>query len=103
MTAASFKLDAVHEDVWAALDGGRVVGVLSLYAPDAFVHSLFVEDRGRGVGVALLRAAAAQIPRPLSLKVEAANARAIAFYTREGFWPVDRGCDSRGPWIRMSR
>jgi ribosomal protein S18 acetylase RimI-like enzyme len=103
MTADAFRRDAQVEEVWGAFDGPAVLGVLALYRPDAFVHSLFVETRGRGIGAALLRRVQAGSPRPLSLKVEAANARAIAFYLREGFWPAGRGEDSRGPWIRMSR
>ena len=103
MTAASFLEDAAWEEVTVAVEGGALLGLLALYRPDAFVHSLFVERRGRGVGPELLHHVRDEVDAPLTLKVETANIRAVNFYLREGFWPVDRGVDGRGPWIRMSR
>ena len=79
--------------------------MLAFYRPESFVHSLYVEDRGRGVGKALLDHVQALAPRPLSLKVQAPNIRAQAFYLREGFKVVEKGCDPPPgvAWLRMRR
>ena len=68
-------------------------------------HSLYVEARGRGVGKALLDHVSRVVDGPLSLKVQAPNGRAQAFYAREGFRCVERGQDpgSDVAWLRLVR
>jgi ribosomal protein S18 acetylase RimI-like enzyme len=104
--AATFVEDARHEEVRVALLDGRIVGLASLYRPDQFLHSLYIDAaaRGRGVGLALLNAAREAAGGPLSLKVQKLNARAIAFYRREGFEIIDEGEPEApgGGWFRMS-
>src|SRR5690606_10630998 len=70
--AATFVEDARHEEVRVALLDGRIVGFASLYRPERFLHSLYIdaEARGRGVGLALLNAAREAAGGPLSLKVQ---------------------------------
>ena len=100
-----FLRAARDEEIYVALDDGRLVGVAGFYRPMNFVHSLYVIERGRGIGKALLDHLAAIADKPLSLKVQAANLRAQAFYAREGFVAADRGRDpgSDVPWIRLVR
>jgi ribosomal protein S18 acetylase RimI-like enzyme len=103
---ASDFLDAArHEQVFLAVEAGAILGVLSLYEPSAFIHSLYVEDRGRGIGKALLDHIAPLVDKPLTLKVQAANKRALAFYQREGFEAIDEGSDPPYDimWLLMSR
>jgi ribosomal protein S18 acetylase RimI-like enzyme len=61
--------------------------------------------RGRGVGKALLEQVMAIADGPLSLKVQAPNLRAQAFYRREGFLCTEHGCDpgSDVGWLRLVR
>lgn len=93
------------EEIYVALEGGRVVGLAGFYRPMNFLHSLYVEDRGRGIGKALLDHVAATARGPVSLKVQEANRRAQAFYAREGFVATERGRDpgSDVVWIRLVR
>ena len=59
----------------------------------------------RGVGKALLDHVTAQADGPLSLKVQAPNLRAQAFYRREGFLCIEHGRDpgSDVAWLRLVR
>ena len=86
-------------------DLGRILGIAGFYRAMSFVHSLYVDVRGRGVGKALLDHLSASAGGVLSLKVQEPNARARAFYAREGFIATERGRDpgSDVTWIRLVR
>ncbi len=94
---------ARDEEVYVALDGGVVVGVAGFYRPQHFLHSLYADVRGLGVGKALLDHIAAVADRGVSLKVQVPNLRARAFYAREGFIEADAGRDGDVEWIRLVR
>ena len=99
---AESKLSSFEgEEVFVAHEGETLVGFLSLWRADNFVHSLFAEPQGRGIGPALLAHVAAGADGPLSLKCVDLNSDAQRFYRRQGFFPVDRG-ESRGrAWTRF--
>lgn len=104
--AEDFKRFAQEEDVWLA-STDKVVGVLSIFRPENFIHCLYVEPdaQRRGVGrslVAHLRSASAD---PLTLKLDFPNKPAIAFYEATGWTrmtgPNDFGADETGiSWAR---
>jgi GNAT superfamily N-acetyltransferase len=98
-----FLTAARDEDVFVAVLDGRLVGLAAVYRPQRFLHSLYVTERGRGVGKALLAHVAAAIEGPLSLKCQAANRRAQAFYLREGFRCTEAGEDGGVAWLRFVR
>lgn len=100
-----FLRSARDEEIYVAVEGGRLVAVAGFFRPMNFIHSLYVVERGRGIGKALLDHLARVASGPLSLKVQAANLRAQAFYAREGFVATERGRDpgSDIPWIRLMR
>ncbi|WP_374573846.1 N-acetyltransferase family protein [Phenylobacterium sp.] len=102
-TAEDFLADAADEEVSVALLDDRLAGFAAVYVPDNFLHSLFVAERGHGVGKALLDHVCARADGPVSLKVQAPNLRAEAFYLREGFRVIGRGEDPPPgfPWIKM--
>jgi ribosomal protein S18 acetylase RimI-like enzyme len=100
---ADFLRAAHEETVYVALDGGRLVGLASVYAPQTFLHSLYVTERGRGIGKALLDHVIAEMGGLLQLKCQVANARAQAFYRREGFRQVEAGQDDGVAWLRFVR
>ena len=103
--AADFLSHAVEEEVYLARRGDRLLGIAGFYRPNNFLHSLYVEARGAGVGKALLDHVAAVADGPLSLKCLSPNLRAQDFYLREGFRIVDVGRDpgAEFTWLRMSR
>ena len=100
-----FLRAAVDEEVYVAVEAGRIVGLAGFFPPQNFLHSLYVDSRGRGVGKALLDHVTARAEGPLSLKVQAPNRRAQAFYRREGFRCVEAGRDpgSDVEWLRLVR
>jgi GNAT superfamily N-acetyltransferase len=102
-SAQDFLAAAREEEIYVALRRGRLVGLAALYRPQGFLHSLYVTERGRGVGKALLDHVAGALGGPLSLKCQAANRRAQAFYLREGFRCTEAGEDGGVAWLRFVR
>ena len=100
---ADFYRAAREEEVYVAVENGRIVGLAAIFAPQNFLHSLYVTERGRGVGKALLDHVARTLDGPLQLKCQAANVRAQAFYAREGFRCTERGEDDGVAWLRLVR
>lgn len=103
--AEDFLRDATFEEVYVAVDGGVILGLAAFYRPQDFIHSLYVDARGRGVGKALLAHVEEIASGPISLKVQRPNLRAQAFYRREGLRVVEEGQDPPPgvAWLRMSR
>jgi len=100
---ADFLNAARDEDIYVAIEANRMVGVAALYRPQRFLHSLYVTQRGRGIGKILLHHVLAAAGGKLSLKCQAANARAQAFYAREGFRCIETGEDGGIAWLRFVR
>lgn len=103
--AQDFLNAARDEEVYVAVDDGRILGVAAFYRPDNFLHSLYVAERRRGVGKSLLDHIVGVATGPVSLKCQAINLKAQAFYMREGFVATEHGRDppSGPPWVRMVR
>ncbi|HEX5377943.1 MAG TPA: GNAT family N-acetyltransferase [Phenylobacterium sp.] len=101
--AQDFLRAAADEEIYVAVADARIVGVAAFFRPDNFLHSLYVAERGLGVGKALLDHIVGVATGPVSLKCQAQNLRAQAFYAREGFQAVEHGRDppSGPPWVRM--
>ena len=100
-----FLRAAQEEEIYVVVADGEILGIAALYRPQNFLHSLYVDVRGRGVGKILLDHIAATVSGPLSLKVQEPNARARAFYAREGFVCTEHGRDpgSEVAWLRLVR
>ena len=102
---AEFLRSVRDEEIYVAVEDGRILGIAGFSRAMSFVHSLYGDVRGRGVGKALLDHLSASAGGVLSLKVQEPNARARAFYAREGFIATERGRDpgSDVTWIRLVR
>lgn len=68
---------------------GQALGFIAVRLCDIAAFHVAEGQRGQGIGKALLDAVKAEEPR-LHLWTFQANTRAIAFYAREGFVPVER-------------
>lgn len=101
--AADFHRFAADEEVTVAAKGGALLGFLSFYRPQSFVHGLYIarSARGQGIGRALLFQAAANAADPLTLKCDVANDAALGFYAGLGFKPVERGSEDGVPWVLL--
>jgi len=101
--AEQFATETVDELVLVAVANEGVIGFASIYAPDSFLHHLYVDPRtqGQGIGSLLLRESAARVTAPLTLKCQIANTRARAFYAKHGFAETGCGSDKYGRWVRL--
>lgn len=100
---AEFGAQVAGEDILVAADGNQVVGFLSLWRPDAFVHFLHVDRswRRRGIGKRLLAAARSEVRRPLELKCLVANRAALRFYQGLGWQPTGTAEGTAAPYVRL--
>lgn len=85
-----FDRDTQQEPILVAMEGEMVVGFISWWPPEDFVHNLFIApgQQRRGVGRQLLAAVLKHIGRPATLKCSQPNAAALAFYRQLG-WVVN--------------
>ena len=92
------------EEVHIAEVGGQVVGFVSVWVSDSFIHHLYVlpQFQGQGVGSSLLRACEEKYHLPLSLKCDVCNLRAHRFYKNKGWIPRERGVGEHGAWERLN-
>ena len=105
MTLADFARDTQGESLLAACDAqGQLLGFASVYAPESFLHHLYVAPwaHGQGVGRTLLQACEARYQQPPELKCFAANLSALAFYQHMGWQAGGEGVDDNGHrWLRL--
>lgn len=95
--AEDFRMFALDEEVWLALMGDALVGILSIFRPERFVHCLYVDPdaQGLGVGRALVDHVRRAAGASLTLKLDVPNRKAIAFYEATG-WSRMTGLDDQG-------
>ena len=92
-TLEDFAEQTAGEAIHVAEDeGGELLGFISVWVEDQFIHHLFIspQHQRRGVGRALLEDLAARLPGPFTLKCFTANTRALSFYHALGW--RDAGC-----------
>lgn len=93
---------SVEEDeVWVAEENGDVVGFVSTYPADNFIHNLFVltHHQGRGIGSRLLQTAEANLSRPMTLKIATDNFDVCGFYECRGWLQVSVHEDAPEPYV----
>jgi ribosomal protein S18 acetylase RimI-like enzyme len=74
-------------EVWLAVDGRELLGMLALQAPWIRQFAVFPEFQRRGVGTALLCKAQERSPLELRLFTFQRNEAGRAFYEKHGFSP----------------
>ena len=105
-TDANFARSSQGESVFVCHGPeGRLVGLLSVYVPESFIHHVYVdpEFERRGVGTALLSSLETWLPLPWRLKCVTANASARAFYASHGWIEVGSGNGDQGPYVLLER
>ena len=108
--AEDFRMFALDEEVWLARMGGALVGILSIFRAESFIHCLYVDPdaQGLGVGRALVDHVRRVVGEPLTLKLDVPNRKAICFYEATG-WERMTGLDDQGvddfgiKWARYRR
>ncbi len=101
-----FEVQTLAETITIAEnERGELLGFVSVWEPDSFVHHLFVAQafQGRGVGQQLLESLTSWLPLPHRLKCAARNQRAEAFYRSHGWAEIGRGFSSDGPYVMLQK
>ncbi|MNR88994.1 putative acetyltransferase [compost metagenome] len=96
-----FDLQTQGEQQWVAEEGAQLVGFISLWAADNFIHHIYV-DQGwtrRGVGRALLRALPGWPTTRFQLKCLRLNEAALAFYRACHFVETGTGVAADGEYV----
>ena len=100
-SALSFVKDTEGESVYVCCNQhAEIVGFISIYEPENFIHHLYVAQshQGTGVGTALLKALEVWLPFPWRLKCLERNDRAMAFYQARGWVEESRAQCPDGPY-----
>lgn len=92
-TLLDFDRETDGEWQMVALDGKRLIGFISVWGADNFIHHLHVHPQflRRGIGRALLHALPGWSTKPYRLKCVSLNSAALAFYCDNGFRPIGSG------------
>lgn len=82
---------------------GRIIGLVSVYEADSFIHHLYVaaSTHRQGVGVALLDSLKPWLAYPWRLKCVCANTPALAFYAARGWVVEEEGNGEEGPYFQL--
>lgn len=99
-----FDQDTEAERIHVALEGDDVLGFISVWEPDNFIHHLYVSDHANGIGVGtqLLEIAKKLSDKPLTLKCMNKNDMALKFYTSKGFVIATQGSDDYCDYYLMT-
>ncbi|MGR9579241.1 N-acetyltransferase family protein [Pandoraea sputorum] len=103
--ADDFASHAAGADVLTAKSpDSKILGFISVWPADDFIHMLYVEpsSQGHGVGTRLLQALPGWPTRRYHLKCLIRNTRAKTFYERHGFHVIGKGVSEEGAFEEMS-
>ncbi|WP_211473085.1 GNAT family N-acetyltransferase [Collimonas humicola] len=85
----------------ASSSDGEVVGFVSVYVEDSFIHHLYVRSdfQNKGIGRSLLSSLQHWLPVPWRLKCVRKNQRALSFYLRNDWREVGVGESEDGAYV----
>ena len=101
--ASDFDKATRGERLFVAETDSEIVGFVSVWEPENFIHHLYVlpEYQGRGVGTLLHHAAVQVLAKPVELKCLSHNKRALSFYRKLGWKTVGSGVDADGEYLLL--
>lgn len=88
---SDFDESTKDELILVALIKNKIVGFVSIWVPDKFIHNLFVlqDFQGKGVGTALVNEAIKRVGLPLTLKCVKLNTKAFNYYKSHN-WKIEK-------------
>lgn len=94
-----------EDEVWVAEEAGVIVGFVSIFVLDNFIHNLFVhpEYQGKGIGKQLLQIAEKNLGKPMSLKAAIDNPKCFSFYEKHGWYQVSINAEAEEPYILYAK
>lgn len=95
-----YKKSTEGEIVFVAEENMEILGFISIWAQDNFIHNLFIRHnrQNEGIGKLLLNKAIEQFPPPLYLKVVTHNTKACHFYEKHGWEKLSTHKDAPEPY-----
>ena len=89
------------ELILVAKSSNSIVGFVSAWQPDNFIHNLYVDSnyQNQGIGIQLLNAMALKLSYPLTLKCLKENIAATRFYKRHGWNVIGAGKSNDGDYL----
>jgi GNAT superfamily N-acetyltransferase len=101
LSPTAFDKDTEGEYILVAKIEDRVIGFVSAWLPDNFIHHLFImnEYQNNGIGTLLLRSMISVLESPVTLKCLKRNSSAIRFYVRNGWLSKGKGTCEEGEYI----
>lgn len=87
MSRHDFVKDTVDEVITVAIIDDRIVGFISVFEPEGFVHLLFIatDHQGQGIGRQLIQSVQSDLDMDLSLKCVSSNHNALTAYEKMGW------------------
>ncbi|WP_114367094.1 GNAT family N-acetyltransferase [Bremerella cremea] len=104
--ATDFAAVSQGEQVFVAeTRSGEIAGLISVWEPESFVHTLYVvpNHQRKGVGSMLLDSLEDWLPRPWRLKCVAANRQAVSFYQGRGWKLIETSTSQDGPYFLLEK
>ena len=89
------------EDVWVAEENDQILGFVSIYPANNFVHNLFIHPDSQriGLGTHLLHMAEMNLGHPMTLKIAMDNLTACSFYEKHGWVRISVHEDGNEPYV----
>src|SRR3954467_2238281 len=96
-----FERETEGEFVLVAVLNGKVVGFISLWMADNFIHHLYIDEnyQHQNIGTLLLDEALKIMNSPIKLKCLVKNENALKFYEKKGFVAIEKGVSNHGEYI----
>jgi len=98
-----FDKETEGEIITVAFAGELVIGFISVWEPESFIHHLYVlpEYQNMGIGKLLLSHALETLDMPVRLKCLQKNQRALNFYKTGGWKSKEEGKDDLGEYALL--
>lgn len=102
---ASFDQDTAGEFIWVAKINAEIVGFISVWLEDSFIHHLYIKDsfQHKGIGTKLLNHIRETIKAEMTLKCLEKNKAALNFYLKNGWKPRAKGISDEGTFLLLYR
>lgn len=103
ISLVDYDKSTLDEYVLVATVSEKVVGFISIWEPDNFIHNLFVskEFRKHGIGDKLITEAINIFAKPMTLKCVKNNYNAVKFYLSHGWVIKSEEFGAEGPYYVM--
>ncbi|WP_446897392.1 GNAT family N-acetyltransferase [Clostridium sp. LBM24168] len=100
---SDFDESTKDELILTAMIENKIVGFISIWVPDKFIHNLFVskEFQGKGIGTDLIIEAIKRVSLPLTLKCVKSNIAALDYYISHNWIIEEEGISDNIPYYLM--